>query len=78
MLVPLPVADVVSTPVETVVPAASVTEAARRLAEREVGSLVVRSDGRVVGIVTESDAVVLVSDAVDDAADADGGAAQLQ
>ncbi len=61
MLVPLTVADVMTTPVETVAPDASVTEAAGRLSTTDGGSLVVLEDGRPIGILTESDVVDVVA-----------------
>lgn len=45
-------------PVATIAPGATVAEAARQLAERRIGSLVVSADGeRPEGIVTERDIV---------------------
>lgn len=61
MLVTLRLEDVMSSPVETVLPDATAAEAARRLEAANVGSLVVCDDGRPVGIVTESDMVGLVA-----------------
>jgi acyl dehydratase/CBS domain-containing protein len=48
------------TSVETVAPAATVSEAARLLHDRDVGSVIVVDDG-IAGIVTESDVVSLVA-----------------
>lgn len=68
MLVPLAVADVMSSPVETVPLDRSVAEVARRLRAAGVGSLVVCEGEDPVGIVTEADLVgVLARDG-----DADG------
>ncbi len=61
MLVTLTVDDVMSTPVETIEPAASIREAATALRAAHVGSLVVCEAGRPVGIVTESDIVESIS-----------------
>jgi acyl dehydratase/predicted transcriptional regulator len=57
MLVPIPVEDVATRPVETVDVEATVGEVADRLAESPAGSLVVTDAGDPVGIVTESDFV---------------------
>ncbi len=58
MFVPL-VREVMSGPVETVTAAVSAREAATRLRDRDIGSLVVVEDGRPVGIVTRTDVVAL-------------------
>jgi acyl dehydratase/CBS domain-containing protein len=60
MIGPPSVAEVMQTSVETVAPAAKVTEVARLLHERDVGSVVVVDDA-VAGVVTESDLVSLVA-----------------
>jgi CBS domain-containing protein/acyl dehydratase len=65
MLVTLTVADVMSTPVETVAPDATAAEAARTLRDAKVGSLVVCDGDEPVGIVTESDLVQLIADGAD-------------
>jgi acyl dehydratase/CBS domain-containing protein len=65
MLVTLTVEDVMSSPVETVAPEATGTEAAKALREARVGSLVVCEDGEPVGIVTESDVVEMLAENVD-------------
>ncbi|WP_435196854.1 CBS domain-containing protein [Natronomonas sp. EA1] len=67
MLVPLSVADLMSTTVRTVTPTATVREAAAQFREANVGSLVVVDDGPV-GIITEADIVRLVAEgaALDD------------
>ena len=49
------VRDVMSTPAVTVAPDAYVQDAARTMAERKIGCLPVVEDGRLVGIVTETD-----------------------
>jgi acetoin utilization protein AcuB len=49
------VGDVMSSPVVSVGPAAELQEAARLMADRKLGSLPVVAQGRVVGIVTETD-----------------------
>ncbi|PSP52047.1 acyl dehydratase [Halobacteriales archaeon QH_3_68_24] len=60
MIGPPAVSEVMRRAVETVGPDATALEAAERLHERDVGSVVV-VDGGVVGIVTESDIVSLVA-----------------
>ena len=65
MLVSLTVEDVMSSPVETVAPGATGSEAAKALRAARVGSLVVIEDGEPVGIVTESDVVDLVAENAD-------------
>jgi CBS domain-containing protein len=49
------VAEVMSTDLVTTTPGASLTEAASTMRTEKVGSLPVVEDGRVVGILTESD-----------------------
>lgn len=61
MLVTLTVGDVMSTPVETVARDATATDAARKLRDARVGSLVVCDGEEPVGIVTEADLVELVA-----------------
>lgn len=53
------VASVMTAPVETIDPDATIAEAARLLDERGIGSLVV-GEGRIQGILTESDVVASV------------------
>jgi len=65
MLVPIPVREVATGEVETVQPAVSAREAARRLRAAAVGSLVVVEGGDPVGIVTEADLVGVLAAAVD-------------
>jgi acyl dehydratase/CBS domain-containing protein len=60
MIGPPPVSEVMQPSVETVAPTATVSEVARLLSERDVGSVVVVEDD-IVGIVTESDLVSLVA-----------------
>jgi CBS domain-containing protein/acyl dehydratase len=61
MLVSLTVEDIMTSPVETVSIDATVTEAALDLSAADVGSLVIRDDGRPIGILTESDLVDFVA-----------------
>jgi acyl dehydratase/CBS domain-containing protein len=65
MLTPITVREIMQTPVETVAPATSVRDAARTLAERQIGSLVVCRDGKPTGIVTDVDLTELVSAGLD-------------
>lgn len=51
------VKEVMTNGVETIAPDAPLSEAARRMAEHKIGSLVVVEDGRPVGILTEGDFV---------------------
>jgi CBS domain-containing protein len=55
LLAATPVPDIMSTPVISVAPGATLDEAARRMREDRVGALPVVEDGRIVGIVTETD-----------------------
>jgi CBS domain-containing protein/acyl dehydratase len=61
MLVPLPVREIMRTPVKTISPDAPVVEAAQRLRDEDIGSLVVEDDGGCVGIITESDIVAVTA-----------------
>jgi CBS domain-containing protein len=54
------VADLMSTDVVTVGPDETLGEAARLMLERKVGSLPVLEDGRLVGILTETDMLRLI------------------
>ena len=54
------VADLMTTDVVTVGPDETLGEAARLMLERKVGSLPVLEDGRVVGILTETDMLRLI------------------
>jgi len=65
MLVPIAVREVMQTPVETTTPNVSAREAATRLFESDVGSLVVCESGDPVGIVTQEDVTQLVSEGRD-------------
>jgi acetoin utilization protein AcuB len=55
LLKAVPVAEIMSTQVITVMPEDELMEAARFMLEEKVGSLPVIEHGRVVGIVTETD-----------------------
>jgi CBS domain-containing protein len=55
------VEEVMSRPVATVEAETPVTEAAGRLYEEGIGSLIVEADGEPAGIVTETDVVGLVA-----------------
>lgn len=61
MLTPITVEEIMHAPVETIDPGDSAREAATRLFERGIGSLVVCEGDRAVGIVTEIDVTGLVS-----------------
>jgi len=61
MLVPTPVREVMRSPVEQISPEAAVVEAAERLRDGDVGSLVVVHGGEPVGIITESDVVAVAA-----------------
>mgnify|MGYP003466146875 CR=1 FL=1 len=54
------VAELMTTDVVTVGPDETLGEAARLMLEREVGSLPVVADGRLVGILTETDMLRLI------------------
>lgn len=58
------VEQLMTSPVETVSPEATLAEAARVLSEKGIGSLVVGQD-RLLGIITESDVVTAVGDELD-------------
>ncbi|MBV0925288.1 CBS domain-containing protein [Halomicroarcula limicola] len=62
MLVPLPVREVMQTPARTISPESPVVEAATRLRDEGIGSLVVERDGDCVGIITESDVVAVAAE----------------
>jgi len=49
------VSDVMSTPITTIDPAASVEDAARLMSRKHIKKLPVVEDGRIVGIVTSTD-----------------------
>ena len=61
MLVPLPVREIMQSPVERIAPGASVVEAAERLRDAGIGSLVVVHGSEPVGIITESDVVAVAA-----------------
>jgi len=65
MLVAIQVSEVMRTPVETIEPDRSVREAARRLTEAGIGSLVVCEGDEPVGIVTDVDVSRLVAEGGD-------------
>jgi CBS domain-containing protein/acyl dehydratase len=65
MLVPISAREVMVDPVETVGPDATAREAASRLYESGIGSLVVRRDGDAVGIVTDDDVTQIVAEGGD-------------
>jgi CBS domain-containing protein len=58
------VETLMSSPVQTIAPDATIAEAARILADEGIGSLVV-GDEQLTGIVTESDIVEAVADELD-------------
>ena len=57
----LSVKDVMATDVVTIKPETPLVEAARLLTERKIGCLPVIENGRLVGILTESDFVALIA-----------------
>ncbi|MCP4004241.1 MAG: CBS domain-containing protein [bacterium] len=57
----LPVKEVMSTGVETVSPDHDARAAAKLMLERKIGCLPVVEDGKLVGILTESDFVAVVA-----------------
>ncbi len=59
------VREIMTTPVEVIDADASIREAAKRMSEKGIGSLVVVKDGNVVGIVTERDLVRAIGEGVD-------------
>lgn len=61
MLVPITVAEIMQTPVETVKPDDVASVAASRLNSEDIGSLVVCHDQEPVGIVTDGDITELVA-----------------
>jgi acyl dehydratase/CBS domain-containing protein len=65
MLVQIDVSEVMVTPVVTAMPEVDAREAARRLTEEHIGSLVVCSNGGPVGIVTDVDVSKLVAEGLD-------------
>ncbi|ETW99858.1 MAG: hypothetical protein ETSY1_13345 [Candidatus Entotheonella factor] len=56
----IPIASVMKTAVQTVEPDAPVQEAARLMREQQIGGLPVVEDGKLVGIITETDLLQLV------------------
>jgi CBS domain-containing protein/gamma-glutamylcysteine synthetase len=63
---PIPVRDVMRTELVTVVPETSTLEAIALMKRHKVGSLPVVKDGRLVGIVTESDFLSIASQLLED------------
>ena len=61
MIVDIPVRDVMNAPARTVAAEAAIVDAAARLRDEGIGSLVVQSDGENVGIITESDIVAVTA-----------------
>jgi len=57
----LQVSEVMQTPARTITPESAVVDAARRLHDEGIGSLVVERDGDCVGIITESDIVAVTA-----------------
>jgi acetoin utilization protein AcuB len=56
-----PVRDVMSAPAVTVGPQESLATTVRRMAERKIGSILVVDDDGLIGIVTETDLIALLS-----------------
>lgn len=54
------VRDIMITHVQTIDPEASLTSAARKMRDQNVGALVVKSGAKVIGVVTDRDLVVRV------------------
>ncbi len=65
MLAPVPVREIMQSPVETIAPDEPVRTAAVRLIEHDIGSLVVSENGSPVGIVTEVDLSRLLAEGGD-------------
>lgn len=61
MLAPPPVREMMRSPARTIAPGAAVVEAAERLRDADVGSLVVVFGGEPVGVVTERDVVAVTA-----------------
>lgn len=59
------VSQLMATPVETVTEATPIQDAAARMLDDHVGSLVVVEDGDLVGILTATDCVGIVAESVD-------------
>jgi len=57
----LHVSEVMRTPASTITPGSPIVEAATRLRDEGIGSLVVERDGESVGIITESDIVAVTA-----------------
>ena len=56
------VKEAMTEPVQTTAPSTPLQEAAKLMADRKIGCLVVTDQGKVVGILTEGDFVKLVAD----------------
>lgn len=57
----LPVRDVMSAPAVTVRPHESLASTVRLMAERKIGSVLVVDDNSLIGIITETDLIALLS-----------------
>lgn len=62
MLKQVPVKEAMSTDIQTTTPDTPVADAARLMIERKIGCLPVIENGKLVGIVTETDFVRLVAE----------------
>jgi len=62
MLVPLRISEIMQTPARTISPDSPIVEAANRLRDAGIGSLVVEYHGDCVGIITESDIVAVTAE----------------
>lgn len=62
LLKALPIREVMSTPVISVVPGATIKQAARLMMERKIGCLPVLEEGALVGLVTETDILRYVAE----------------
>ena len=60
-MIAIDVAKAMTTPVRTVTPDATMVEAARELRDGAIGALVIVENDDIVGMVTESDIVTLVT-----------------
>jgi acyl dehydratase/CBS domain-containing protein len=58
----LHVSDVMQSPARTITPGSPIVEAATRLRDEGIGSLVVERNGECVGIITESDIVAVTAE----------------
>jgi CBS domain-containing protein len=62
MLRQVPVKEAMSAEIQTTAPDTPVADAARLMIERKIGCLPVIENGRLVGIVTETDFVRLIAE----------------